>query len=102
MEAIINNKKDIVKLLITSGANVNAIDINKWTPLHFAVQEAGLTNDLDICINAQESYGNTSLLNAVYYQNEKLQKFLLDNGADENIKNHYGVSAKSFAESIDT
>jgi len=110
MEAIIQNKKDFVKLFISLGADVNAVDSNKWTPLHFAVQEAIENNDLDVVkllissgadVNAQESNGNTPLSQAVFYKNKKVQEFLLSNNADENIENNYGISAKSLAESID-
>src|SRR5262249_24259970 len=40
MKAIINNKKEIVKLLIAEGADVNFQTPDQYTPLHFAVHFA--------------------------------------------------------------
>jgi len=104
-----NNHFDIVEYLILNGANINAIDNDHDTPLHFAVQRHHLqnypyaeNNDIEMVkwllnhgadINAINNHGRTPLHRAIEWQNIETAKYLLDHGADPNIYDHMGSNA---------
>ncbi|UWG96541.1 ankyrin repeat domain-containing protein [Dehalobacter sp. DCM] len=76
-----------------------------WTALDWAVQDnKASSGNLDIMqlllgkgsdINAQDSYGETALFYAVYYEQPDAVKLLLTSGADKGIKNVRIESIKS-------
>ncbi len=99
-------KLDEVEALISSGANVNAIDENGKTPLLIVFSRLGSTppalklakllleNKADI--NAQDNEGNTVLIYAI--PNIAGIEFLLGyQGIDVNLRNKNGDTALSLA-----
>ncbi|KAG1664973.1 hypothetical protein FOA52_001985 [Chlamydomonas sp. UWO 241] len=73
--------------LLTSGADVNAVNKNQWTPLHMAAD----SGHADICsallgkgasIEAQNTKGNTPLLFAAWEGRTDACSALLDHGAN--------------------
>lgn len=108
MEAIIEGDKEIVKLLLEHGADVNRQDyIAEISALHFAVQNSSyelvkLLLDNHAEIEIEDVNGNTPLSDAVFYSKGKgeIIKLLLEHGADRNKQNKHGVSPLSLAESI--
>lgn len=98
--AIIDNKTEVVKVLLNIGANPNARSTSKtgWTPLHYAAMEG----NIDIItlllkhhpeVNAVTSYGVTPLHIAVSMHNEETVRTLLTAGANPFIKNKYEQTA---------
>ena len=107
--AVINKDLMRVQSLIKEGWDVNKVDYNHWTPLHYAAQD-GLYSIAEVLISSgaeidvKDDYGNTPLSNAIYNSNVgnsvEVIKILLKNGADKFLKNNYGISPYSMA--IDT
>lgn len=99
------DKKNALKIIQTyngKGLDINQADSEGWTPLHFAVQEGifpiieALVN-AGVVINKQEVYGRTPLFIAVFNRlPSKIIKYLIENGADINIPNTEGISARQF------
>ena len=86
---------DFVKLLIERGADVNAKDANGNMPLNYAAQfdnleVISLLLDKGANINAQNKFGITPLMHA---DKVNTVKFLLDKGADKNIKDNQDQTA---------
>lgn len=107
--AVINKDLERVKSLIQEGWDVNEIDYNHWTPLHYAAQD-GLCNIAEILIisgakiDIKDDYGKSPLFVAVFNypigNSGEVIKLLLKNGADKFLKNNYGISPYDIA--IDT
>lgn len=85
--------------IIKNGGDVNAVDINGWTPLHFAAQE----DDFEVAealikegadIKIRDKNGNTPLWVATMNANEKniVIDLFLSNGANPKEPNDHGVS----------
>lgn len=70
MKAAANDDDVTIKSLLYSDANINACDIDNWTPLMYAAR---------------------------FCKNDKTIKLLLENGADPLVKNFYGVTALEIA-----
>jgi ankyrin repeat protein len=103
--AVVHYRSEILKLLLESGGDINRKYKEKQNILHIAVNaecedrggfeviktlvEAGVE------INCQDKYGNTPLWYAcIYYAiNQRTIRYLLEEGADMNIVNQYGLSA---------
>jgi ankyrin repeat protein len=104
-----NNRKyqlyKLLELLIQKGANINAQTNTGATPLHFAVRHSNVDSTIgtvkllikyEANVNIRDfENGFTPLFLALYYKTSSLETLilLLDNGADTNIKDHYGDSA---------
>jgi ankyrin repeat protein len=96
----IPNVKEVLDLLIKSGADVNMVTETGATPLHFvceggnrssastSVAELLINNKANI--NAQTNDGETPIFKAVHGGNEDLVKLLKSKGADVSIKNKAG------------
>jgi uncharacterized protein len=104
--ATLCNHKEIVRLLISNGADVNAKDDNGYTPLFGAVfdYEAGdrrevvqllITRGADV--NATDTDGLTPLHNAAMNGKKEIIELLLANKADPSAKNDGGITAGEFA-----
>lgn len=95
-EAISEDKIDIIQLLLSHGADVNAVSKHGATSLHFAasqgttkIAELLLANNADL--NARDSWGNTPLHNAIRSglrtQGIGIIQVLVKRGANINTKN---------------
>ena len=105
--ACIDNKIDVVKLLLKHEADVNLADYVKWTPLFYAVQKnlkelVMLLLQNNAFVNQIDIHGNTPLGKAVYEYDGDLAivKMLLKAGADKNSVNNHGVSIWKLANTI--
>jgi len=99
MLAALNSDTDLVKLLITKGAEVNK---KGWTALHYAAANgnddiAKLLLGYSAYVDAQSPNGTTPLMMAARGDHISTLKLLLDNGADLNAKNQIGMNALDFA-----
>ena len=103
MDAAVN----VVQALLKAGAEVNAADNQRWTPLHFAAQEfnvenaralVGATADLE----AEDVYGNTPLWRATFASKGRgdVVVLLLHAGADRHHANKSGNSPLQLANRI--
>jgi ankyrin repeat protein len=82
----------IARLLLKSGADKNALNDQKWAPIHVAaafnkpeIIEQLLTNNPDIKVDVQDAKGKTPLHWAVKPDHESVVEQLLNAGADVNI-----------------
>lgn len=85
----------IAKLLLSHGANVNAHNKSKETPMHKAVMANNMTLvDMLIragaSVNDRSAYGRTALMLSVEQHHSGITEFLLALGADPNIGTHCG------------
>jgi outer membrane protein assembly factor BamB len=96
-EATANGNIELVKSLISSGADVNTPNIWGWTPLYIAsgtgkkdIVKLLVTEGADV--NAPNKTGETPLHFAVSNGQRDIVELLLDHGADMNVKNNSGQS----------
>lgn len=85
--------ENMVRFLLSKGAEVNAVNDSGMTPLEWAV---GCDNDNELMVkllldngaevNVHRSSGYTPLLEAISRGKEKIVKLLLDHGADVNAQ----------------
>ena len=106
MFSFVNKDKEIPKLLIKSGADVNAVNAKGWTPLFYAV-EIRRDDILDtikylVKSGADLEYKNSAGQTPLAYsteinKNEKVIKLLIDLGANINTKNNIGITPLFYA-----
>ena len=90
--AVDGGHTELVELLIKSGADVNARDLQRETPLHIAAQNgnreiAELLIKSGADVNDNKFYINSPPLHtALSFRNIEVAKLLIDNGADVNAK----------------
>jgi formylglycine-generating enzyme required for sulfatase activity len=94
---------EVVKRLLSAGANVNVRDPDGWTPLlraavggHLAVAKIFIEAGADV--NAANPDGNTPLMGAALAGNKELVQLLLQKGAKPDAKNQKGLTALTFAQ----
>ncbi len=102
MRAANNGNIDIIKLLLRSGANVNAADAGGATALHIAARRGNVSAvqillDSNSNPNAVDSEGWTPLMRAATSGNSKIIELLLAKGAKVNATNEWGESAAVYA-----
>lgn len=103
INASISNSTEIVKLLIESGADINAqTDNEKET----ALMSASVNNALDVArflinsgayVNDIKNNGGTALMLAAYRGHLDMVKLLIQSRADINTRNKWNETALSFA-----
>lgn len=89
---------DLLKYLVSRGANINAADRNGYTPIHGAVQEQRMDViqyllSLGADVNAKDAFGGTPIFIPGPTAPKSLFRLLLDHGADPYLKNDYDISA---------
>lgn len=100
INAAFYGRKSAVEWLLRNGANVAATDYGEFTALHAAAQE-GFDDIIELLIaagapiNARDDNGNTPLIISEY---RSAIEILARNGADANIKNNHGISARDMFE----
>lgn len=85
----------IVKMLITKGADPNAMDINERTPLHNLIAVGGILSrqflESECDVNIQDNEGKTALhLACELHAADKVISKLLEYGSDINIRDYEG------------
>lgn len=100
MLAALAGMRDVCERLIERDADVNKTG---WTPLHYAATGgheaiARLLLERHAYIDAESPNQTTPLMMAAMYGNAGTVKLLLDAGADMNLRNAVGLSARDFAE----
>ena len=102
--AALNNSRESVAKLISLGADADARDNFGNTPLHAAVANnspdaaGALIANPGADINAQNQGGDTPLGAALLHGHLEIAKFLLNRGADPNIKNNRGKTNLDLSE----
>lgn len=94
------------KFLLEHGANVNDVDSEGESALHFAIEAEGALTESMINlliehganVNLADNFGNTPLHSAVYLGNAEAIKVLLVHGADASIKNSNGQDPLEIAQ----
>jgi ankyrin repeat protein len=103
--AIEDRDYPMVKFLLDAGADPNVRDNNKKSVLALTVTSN--QGNIEIVrellkhgadINAQDRYGNTPLMEAIYPSDDyETVKFLLESGADYTIRNNRNLTARDLA-----
>ena len=106
-DAIVNGDDVFVKRYCNGNVDINIRGKKGKSPLHFAAMygRMEITKILlasGAFVDLEDENGNTPLSDAVFNSkgNTEIIKLLLDNGANFNKSNHYGVSPKDLSESI--
>lgn len=93
--AAVKGDTDLIRELIDKGANVNAQNDDKRTPLRMAIMNGHvdavkLLLDKGADLNTQDKDGNTPLHQAVMEHNLEIFKFLVEKGAKSDVQNMQG------------
>jgi ankyrin repeat protein len=103
INATFYNNFELINWLLSKGAYIDSVDINGYTALHFAAQEANeeslsLLIENNANINIQDINGNTAtwvcVMNWKAGKNFNNLKSLFKSNADFEIKNNFGKCAK--------
>jgi ankyrin repeat protein len=96
-----------LRTALAAGGDPNAADSAGWRPLHFAAQAqsaqaAAVLQMNGALVDVVDSQGATPLWRAVFaYRGDPGVLFvLLDGGADPDLANAHGISARQLAERI--
>jgi uncharacterized protein len=101
-EAIYRHDLDSARVLLSHGADPNDANEEGWRPLHVAIGEIGVGGTVEIVrlliefgadVNMWDVQQNeTPLLSASVPEGIEAARFLLDAGADPNVRNRVGDS----------
>jgi len=103
MVASDRNRLEIIQFLLNKGADINMRSFKDKTVLmHANVKDAGVVFRLLVeraihLIDEQDNEGWTVLMTAAYNDNFNTVRFLLDKGANTNIKNNDGLDVLAIA-----
>jgi ankyrin repeat protein len=107
MIAATYGQTDIVKILIGSGAGVNAVNYDGMTALMYSISKMGSAETLKLLIDAKadvnasfkrsNTAGATALLLAASMGLAEMVRLLIDAGADVHAKDNFGDSPCSRA-----
>ena len=91
--AVFVNNTEIVRTLLSYGANANELDDFHNTPLHSAIQMENceiiqILLDHNADINASDHSGSTPLQDVILNKNVKVTQLLLERGADPNLSSN--------------
>lgn len=83
-------RTEIIKLLISSGADINAYEFDGWTPLFYAIEQGNLEAvelllSSGANINVQDDRGRTPLLYAIDEGKLEIVELLIKSGANIEI-----------------
>jgi len=98
IEAAKNGDLKTVKTILTSDpSKLNALDEEKYTPLHWACirghwDVARHLIEMGADLNIQGGDGGTPLNWAVHHDNVEIAKLMIDKGAKLNIQNQWGMT----------
>ena len=102
MDASKKGLKEVVELLIQKGANVNAKDNYRYTPIfiaamngHKEIVEILIQNGANV--NARDKDGVTVLMEASRRGYRDIIRLLIQNGANVNARDRWGKSAILYA-----
>lgn len=105
--ATINNKIEILELLIKLNAKLNVKDSVGWSPLHYAIQNkliqiVNLLIENNADIEIKDDFGNTPLWRATFSSNGngEVIKLLISKKANVNNENDSGISPIKLANTI--
>ena len=98
---------DIIKAFIQAGGDVKSRNRNGETPFMIAAVKRSSPQTLAVLleagadINARDKFGNTSFIYVVRHPQAlmriRILDFMIDNGADADIKNNRGLSVWDYA-----
>ncbi|KAJ5073509.1 ankyrin repeat-containing protein [Anaeramoeba ignava] len=94
----------IIRLLVDSGVNINEVDSQKNTPLHYLIKRSFNLEDLELLcnskiVNIQNNYGKTPLFSACeFYPNFEVIEFLIKKGSTVKLKTNNKKSIFSFVD----
>jgi uncharacterized protein len=107
IQAATDNRLELAKLLLESGANVDAQDRLGKSALHYAAQEyhcemARLLLASGASVDVQDKHGNTPLWRAVFNSRGRgdVISILLKAGADKSHRNKTGKTPLELANTI--
>jgi uncharacterized protein len=105
--AALDGPVDRVRRLIADGLSVAATDKDGFTPLHFACQQyrdevVQVLLEAGAPLDARDAWGNTPLSRAVFNAkgDPTVVRRLVEAGADPDLTNKSGQSARGLAELI--
>ncbi|HEV2614524.1 MAG TPA: ankyrin repeat domain-containing protein [Gammaproteobacteria bacterium] len=95
--AVMRGENDLALRLIAAGADVNALNVIKFNPVHFAVRSKSPSVELIAALikagadpNAVDKDGNTPLHSACASGKSEMAEALLNNGAERNAQDRSG------------
>jgi len=99
--AVAQQNTPLLRVLLESGANVNAVDYLENTPLHLAA-ERGMTDAVDLLldhgalIDAMNIMGTTPIMAAAQRGHEAIASKLAAAGANPELRDYAGIAANDF------
>jgi uncharacterized protein len=98
------NNTELVIWLIEKGVNINHQDKSGFSALHYAAKEqhveiVKVLIESKATVDIKDSSGNTPLIGAIYNARGyyKVIELLIKAGASPELKNNFGVSARSLS-----